>query len=149
MPVPSRNSSSACDFPPNTQVAQVSPTRTAPKFWHRPKKKSKSFLSAQPSKQSTNTTCQVDSGHIPAHNMKLSLGVHASLLAATLAASAALWPVVGVSASRAERSLQNNNKNNDKNNNNDKNQQVESDKNEEVVQATGGRSWTTTRECNC
>ena len=49
----------------------------------------------------------------------------------------------------AERSLQNNNKNNDKNNNNDKNQQVESDKNEEVVQATGGRSWTTTRECNC
>ena len=81
--------------------------------------------------------------------MKLSLGVHASLSAvAALAASAALWPVVGVSASRAERSLQNNNKNNDKDNNN-KDQQVEVDKNEVVVQNTGGRSWTTTRECNC
>ena len=86
--------------------------------------------------------------------MKLSLGIHASLSAvAALAASAALWPVVGVSASRAERSLQNNNKNNDKNNdknnNNDKDQQVENDKNEVVVQNAGGRSWTTTRECNC
>ena len=78
--------------------------------------------------------------------MKLSLGIHASLSAvAALAASAALWPVDGVSASRAERSLQNNNKNN----NNNKDQQVENDKNEVVVQNAGGRSWTTTRECNC
>ena len=72
--------------------------------------------------------------------MKISLGVSLSTVALSASTVLLVWPVVGVSASRAERSLQNNNKNNDKN--------VEDDKNEVVANA-GGKSWTTTRECNC
>ena len=74
--------------------------------------------------------------------MKISLGVSLSTVALSASTVLLVWPVVGVSASRAERSLQNNN-----NKNNDKN--VEDDKNEEVVANAGGKSWTTTRECNC
>ena len=72
--------------------------------------------------------------------MKISLGVSLSTVALSASTVLLVWPVVGVSSSRAERSLQNNNKNNDKN--------VEDDKNEVVANA-GGKSWTTTRECNC
>ena len=82
--------------------------------------------------------------------MKILRGVSLSLTALSTSAVLLAWPVVGVSASRAERSLQNNNKNNDKNNNNNKNQ-VDEDKNEQQVAAAnaGSKSWTTTKECNC
>ena len=78
-------------------------------------------------------------------------------ISVALSASAVLLvgPVVGVSASRAERSLQNNKNDKnaveaDKQEDKDKNQQQ--DKNQQVAQVitnTGGKSWSTTKECNC
>ena len=84
--------------------------------------------------------------------MKLTLALSVS----AVALSASTWPV-GVAASREERSLQNNEKQDNKNNND----QVDTDKEDKnnwknwqtatTTEVASGDSkyWTTTDNCNC